>query len=119
MRGPRIRGSLPDMRHAPIVVKVGGSLEEPIGLLDDIAAHHGPLILVHGAHRVLDRLAVRLGHPPRFVTSMAARLIRAASEGGEHATELRAAAAGGVKGRGRSASAARKPAAKAPTAKAA
>jgi acetylglutamate/LysW-gamma-L-alpha-aminoadipate kinase len=58
------------MRHAPIVVKVGGSLEEPIGLLDDIAAHHGPLILVHGAHRVLDRLAVRLGHPPRFVTSV-------------------------------------------------
>jgi small subunit ribosomal protein S20 len=53
------------------------------------------------------------------LTSMAARLIRAASEGGEHATELRAAAAGGVKGRGRSASAARKPAAKAPTAKAA
>jgi small subunit ribosomal protein S20 len=46
------------------------------------------------------------------LTSMAARLIRAASEGGEHATELRAAAAGGVKGRGRAASAARKPPAK-------
>jgi small subunit ribosomal protein S20 len=47
------------------------------------------------------------------LTSMAARLIRAASEGGEHATELRAAAAGGVKGRGRASSAARKPPAKA------
>lgn len=48
------------------------------------------------------------------LTAMAARLIRAASKGGEGATELRAAAAGGVKGRGRAASAARKPAARAP-----
>jgi small subunit ribosomal protein S20 len=50
------------------------------------------------------------------LTAMAARLLRAASEGGEHATELRAAAAGGVKGqgRGRAASAARKPATRAP-----
>jgi small subunit ribosomal protein S20 len=48
------------------------------------------------------------------LTAMAARLIRAASEGGEHTTELRAAAAGGAKGRGRAASAARKPAGKAP-----
>jgi small subunit ribosomal protein S20 len=48
------------------------------------------------------------------LTSMAARLIRAASEGGEHTTEVRAAAAGGAKGRGRAASGARKPAAKTP-----
>ncbi len=48
------------------------------------------------------------------LTAMAARLIRAASEGGEHATELRAAAAGGAKGRGRATTAAKKPAAKAP-----
>ena len=48
------------------------------------------------------------------LTSMAARLIRAASAGGEHTTEVRAAAAGGAKGRGRAASSARKPAAKAP-----
>ena len=48
------------------------------------------------------------------LTAMAARLIRAASQGGEHATELRAAAAGGAKGRGRAATAARRPAAKAP-----
>jgi small subunit ribosomal protein S20 len=48
------------------------------------------------------------------LTSMAARLIRAASEGGEHTTEVRAAAAGGAKGRGRAASAAKKPAGKVP-----
>ena len=48
------------------------------------------------------------------LTSMAARLIRAASEGGEHTTEVRAAAAGGAKGRGRAATAAKRPAAKAP-----
>ena len=42
------------------------------------------------------------------LTAMAARLIRAASEGGEQATEARAAAAGGAKGRGRSASAAKR-----------
>jgi small subunit ribosomal protein S20 len=48
------------------------------------------------------------------LTSMAARLIRAASQGDEHTTELRAAAAGGAKGRGRAASAAKKPTGKAP-----
>jgi small subunit ribosomal protein S20 len=48
------------------------------------------------------------------LTAMAARLIRAASEGGERATELRAAAAGGVKGRGRASSAAKKPATRPP-----
>jgi small subunit ribosomal protein S20 len=48
------------------------------------------------------------------LTAMASRLMRAASQGGEHATELRAAAAGGAKGRGRAATAAKRPAAKAP-----
>jgi small subunit ribosomal protein S20 len=48
------------------------------------------------------------------LTAMAARLIRAASQGGEHATELRAAAAGGAKGRGRATTTTKKPAAKAP-----
>ena len=46
------------------------------------------------------------------LTLMAARLIRAATEGGEHSTEVRAAAAGGAKGRGRQSTAARKAAAK-------
>jgi acetylglutamate/LysW-gamma-L-alpha-aminoadipate kinase len=54
---------------APLMVKVGGSVEDPGALLDDVAAHRGPLVLVHGAHRVLDDLSTRLGHPPRFVTS--------------------------------------------------
>lgn len=50
------------------------------------------------------------------LTAMAARLIRAATEGGETSTEARAAASGGAKGRGRQAAAKRasgKPAAKA------
>ncbi|MBJ7607952.1 MAG: 30S ribosomal protein S20 [Candidatus Dormibacteraeota bacterium] len=46
------------------------------------------------------------------LATMAARLIRAAGEGGEHATEVRAAAAGGSKGRGRQTAAARKPSAR-------
>ena len=46
------------------------------------------------------------------LTLMAGRLIRAATEGGEHSTEVRAAAAGGAKGRGRQSTAARKAAAK-------
>ena len=56
------------------------------------------------------------------LTAMAARLIKAATEGGEHATEVRAAAAGGAKGRATkraapkpAAKAAAKPAAKATT----
>ncbi|MBJ7608000.1 MAG: [LysW]-aminoadipate kinase [Candidatus Dormibacteraeota bacterium] len=57
------------MSGPPLVVKIGGSLEDPTTLLDDIAAHQGPLVIVHGAHRVLDELARRLGHPPRLVTS--------------------------------------------------
>jgi acetylglutamate/LysW-gamma-L-alpha-aminoadipate kinase len=55
---------------APLVIKIGGSVDDPAALLDDIAAHRGPLVVVHGAHRVLDALATRLGHPPRFVTSV-------------------------------------------------
>jgi acetylglutamate/LysW-gamma-L-alpha-aminoadipate kinase len=55
---------------APLVIKIGGSVDDPATLLDDIAAHRGPLVVVHGAHRVLDELSTRLGHPPRFVTSV-------------------------------------------------
>ena len=54
----------------PLVIKIGGSVDDPTALLDDIAAHRGPIVVVHGAHRVLDELATRLGHPPRFVTSV-------------------------------------------------
>jgi [amino group carrier protein]-L-2-aminoadipate 6-kinase len=57
------------MSGAPLVIKIGGSVTDPAGLLDDIAVHDSPLVVVHGAHRVLDDLSVRLGHPPRFVVS--------------------------------------------------
>lgn len=57
------------MSRDVLVVKIGGSLTDPGALLDDIAAHDQPLIVVHGAHRVLDDLGARLGHPPRFVVS--------------------------------------------------
>lgn len=72
------------------------------------------------AVRALDRAAEKgvlhrnnVNRRKSRLTSMASRLMRAASEGGEHTTELRAAAAGGAKGRGR-ATAAKKPATKAP-----
>lgn len=57
------------MSAVPLVIKIGGSIDEPARLLDDIAVHDSPLVVVHGAHRVLDDLGTRLGHPPRFVTS--------------------------------------------------
>ena len=55
----------------PTVVKVGGSLElaEAEPLLGELAAFGEPLVVVHGAHLQLDRLATALGHPPRMVTS--------------------------------------------------
>ena len=58
------------MSGAPLVIKLGGSVEDPAALLDDVADHAGPIVVVHGAHRVLDDLSTRLGHPPRFVTSV-------------------------------------------------
>jgi [amino group carrier protein]-L-2-aminoadipate 6-kinase len=53
------------------VVKVGGSLElDQAGpLLDELAAFPGPLVVVHGAHVQLERLAIALGHPARMVES--------------------------------------------------
>jgi small subunit ribosomal protein S20 len=71
------------------------------------------------AVRALDRAAEKgilhrnnVNRRKSRLTSMAARLMRAASEGGEHATELRAAAAGGAKGRGRASTATKKAAAR-------
>jgi [amino group carrier protein]-L-2-aminoadipate 6-kinase len=64
------------MSAPPLVIKVGGSVDDPARLLDDVAAQRRPVVLVHGAHRVLDGLAVRLGHPPRFVTSATGALSR-------------------------------------------
>jgi acetylglutamate/LysW-gamma-L-alpha-aminoadipate kinase len=56
--------------EAPLLIKIGGSVDDPTALLDDIAAVRGPLVVIHGAHRVLDELSTTLGHPPRFVTSI-------------------------------------------------
>lgn len=57
------------MNAPPLVIKIGGSVDDPSPLLDDIAVLQRPVVVVHGAHRVLDVLATRLGHPPRFVMS--------------------------------------------------
>lgn len=60
------------------VLKIGGSLEATaIGpLLDEIATFPEPLVVVHGAHRELDRIATALGHPPRMVVSSRGDLSR-------------------------------------------
>jgi acetylglutamate/LysW-gamma-L-alpha-aminoadipate kinase len=57
------------MSGARLVIKIGGSLTDPSVLLDDIATHDPPVVVVHGAHRVLDDLGTRLGHAPRYVVS--------------------------------------------------
>ena len=60
------------------VVKVGGSLEvaDAGPLLAELAGFDGRLVVVHGAHLQLDRLATRLGHPPRMVTSARGEVTR-------------------------------------------
>jgi len=60
------------------VVKIGGSLElaEAGSLLVELAGFDGRLIVIHGAHLQLDRLAGRLGHPPRMVTSVRGEVTR-------------------------------------------
>ncbi len=65
-------------RPAVTVVKIGGSLElaEAQPLLGELAAFQEPLVVVHGAHLQLDRLATRLGHPPRMVESVRGEVTR-------------------------------------------
>jgi acetylglutamate/LysW-gamma-L-alpha-aminoadipate kinase len=60
------------------VVKIGGSLDvaEAEPLLRELATWTAPLVIVHGAHGELDRLATALGHPPRMVTSERGELTR-------------------------------------------
>jgi acetylglutamate/LysW-gamma-L-alpha-aminoadipate kinase len=60
------------------VVKIGGSLElaEAGPLLAELAGFDGRLIVIHGAHLQLDRLATLLGHPPRMVTSVRGEVTR-------------------------------------------
>jgi acetylglutamate/LysW-gamma-L-alpha-aminoadipate kinase len=64
------------MNAPALVIKIGGSVDDPSLLLDDVAAQRRPVVVVHGAHRVLDRLATRVGHPPRFVTSTSGAVSR-------------------------------------------
>ena len=56
-----------------IIVKVGGSLGIDYGALcQDVAALHKAgekLIVVHGGSAETNRIAEKLGHPPKFVTS--------------------------------------------------
>jgi acetylglutamate/LysW-gamma-L-alpha-aminoadipate kinase len=48
----------------PLVVKIGGRVAaEPAALLDDIARHDGPLVLVHGGGAAIDELAGQLAVP--------------------------------------------------------
>ncbi|MGI8846811.1 MAG: [LysW]-aminoadipate kinase [Candidatus Dormibacteria bacterium] len=57
------------MIPAPLVVKLGGSVELSDELAAELATRAGPLVLIHGGHRDLDELTGRLGHPARMVTS--------------------------------------------------
>jgi acetylglutamate/LysW-gamma-L-alpha-aminoadipate kinase len=52
-----------------LVIKIGGSLTNIDGLLQDIAGCKEPLILIHGGNKELNELSTKLGHPPRMVTS--------------------------------------------------
>jgi [amino group carrier protein]-L-2-aminoadipate 6-kinase len=60
------------------VVKIGGSIEvaDAGPLLAELAEFEGRLVVVHGAHLLLDRLAALLGHPPRMVTSVRGEVTR-------------------------------------------
>jgi acetylglutamate/LysW-gamma-L-alpha-aminoadipate kinase len=60
------------------VVKIGGSLEVGAAgpLLAELAGFTAPLVIVHGAHLQLDRLAAALGRPPRMVTSARGEVTR-------------------------------------------
>lgn len=53
-----------------LVVKLGGGAGvDPMPLLQDLAAHDGPWVLVHGGNAELNELTRKLGTEPRFVTS--------------------------------------------------
>jgi len=65
------------------VLKLGGSLEldGADSLLDELASFAEPLVVVHGAHLQLDRLAAALGRPPRMVTSARGEVTRYTDHG--------------------------------------
>lgn len=64
-----------------LVVKLGGGAGvDPGPLLRDLAAHPGPWVLVHGGNAEMDDLSRKLGHEPRFVTSVSGHTSRVTDE---------------------------------------
>lgn len=63
-----------------IVVKVGGRMGLAVdGVLRDVAELAGQgkkLVLVHGGSHEIDAISEKLGHPPRFVTSVSGHVSR-------------------------------------------
>ncbi len=54
-----------------LIVKIGGGAAlDHEAIAADLARQQGPLLVVHGANHCRDRLAERLGHPRRTVTSV-------------------------------------------------
>ncbi len=53
-----------------LLVKVGGGDVDLEAVASDLAGLDGPLVVVHGANRLRDDLAERLGHPPNVVESV-------------------------------------------------
>jgi acetylornithine/LysW-gamma-L-lysine aminotransferase len=53
-----------------LVVKVGGGHLDLEGIADDLAGIGRPFVLIHGANRLRDELAVALGRPPEVVESL-------------------------------------------------
>lgn len=54
-----------------LVVKVGGGQGiDYDALCQDLARLEAPFVLVHGGSALLNEISTRLGHPPRFVTSV-------------------------------------------------
>jgi acetylornithine/LysW-gamma-L-lysine aminotransferase len=53
-----------------LIVKVGGGEVDLDAIARDLATLEGPLVVLHGANRLRDDLAQRLGHPPQVVESI-------------------------------------------------
>ncbi|MGD8903178.1 MAG: [LysW]-aminoadipate kinase [Anaerolineae bacterium] len=63
-----------------IVVKAGGNgsvkMEEVCADVADLAAHGEQVVLVHGGSHETNVISEKLGHPPRFVTSVSGHVSR-------------------------------------------
>jgi [amino group carrier protein]-L-2-aminoadipate 6-kinase len=59
------------MLNDVLLVKIGGGAAINLGgIAADLAAVPGPVVVVHGANALRDRLAARLGHQTRVITSV-------------------------------------------------